>query len=87
MSQSEYKRNQNGYGEPHYRDEWKMAYKNETIGRKFEPHLSRFQITYKYYDCIYAFLTPVYSTRPYGMTISERLGRSSYKEQYAYFYR
>lgn len=35
MSQSEYKRNQNGYGEPHCRDEWKMAYKNETIGRKF----------------------------------------------------
>ncbi|XP_062614587.1 deoxyribonuclease-1-like [Saccostrea cucullata] len=29
----------------------------------------------------------VNATRPYGMTISERLGRSSYKEQYAYFYR
>lgn len=27
------------------------------------------------------------STMPYGMTISERLGRSSYKEQYAYLYR
>ncbi|XP_061187485.1 deoxyribonuclease-1-like [Saccostrea echinata] len=29
----------------------------------------------------------VNASRPYGMTISERLGRSSYKEQYAYFYR
>ncbi|XP_048741682.2 deoxyribonuclease-1-like [Ostrea edulis] len=29
----------------------------------------------------------VNTTMPYGMTISERLGRSSYKEQYAYFYR
>nr|XP_022301890.1 deoxyribonuclease-1-like [Crassostrea virginica] len=29
----------------------------------------------------------VNTTMPYGMTISERLGRSSYKEQYAYLYR
>ncbi|OWF45687.1 deoxyribonuclease-1-like [Mizuhopecten yessoensis] len=32
-------------------------------------------------------LDMVNSVEPYGMTISERLGRSSYKEQYAYFYR
>ena len=31
--------------------------------------------------------TTCFRSRPYGMAISERLGRSSYKEQYAYFYR
>ncbi|KAK3101698.1 hypothetical protein FSP39_005632 [Pinctada imbricata] len=31
--------------------------------------------------------TMVNTSVPYGMAISDRLGRSSYKEQYAYFYR
>nr|XP_034305329.1 deoxyribonuclease-1 [Crassostrea gigas] len=38
-------------------------------------------------EAIQQLWTMVNATRPYGMTISERLGRSSYKEQYAYFYR